>query len=359
MAAPLQYVGMSRILNKLDRDFKNHNLGESDVIEWAGEALEKIGCVQNMEEAVAFLEVKNHKALIPRGANYLIQIARNNSWCPEWTASNCQDDNILCPAQIALQTTVEEDVASNCAPVCLDCDGSPIGDVAYYRPYFDLKFEYYGWRNSQYYIDHYSPVQLAQHTFFSSLVCKETHQVTGNQSYSNTGSSSGEWSSSSYVDNPNYGYQGGHNGPYHNLVDEYKVSAPHLIFSFERGSVAVAYLKTKLDAETGYPLVPEMPQVQEAIIQYIRFKYVEDMYFSTDNTPKNKYDAAMSNWHYYCRQAKNKLMTITGMDGHASIGHTNQYLMPRDSFFSFFGNLGTKEYRWWNNNNRYYTGKHF
>ena len=60
-------------------------------------------------------------------------------------------------------------------PIPLDADGLPITDydVAYYRPYYDLQWEYSPWVSSQYYKQNYTPVRLADNTFFNSVVCRE------------------------------------------------------------------------------------------------------------------------------------------------------------------------------------------
>ena len=61
MSQPIQYTTVDRIFNKLYRDLRETSLNESDVIEWIGEALDFLKVAENQEEAIAFLEVKNHQ----------------------------------------------------------------------------------------------------------------------------------------------------------------------------------------------------------------------------------------------------------------------------------------------------------
>lgn len=60
-------------------------------------------------------------------------------------------------------------------PVVTDCQGNLIGDyeVSYYRPYFDLKWEYELWSKMPRFQHDYRPVRLVNSTLFGSLVCKE------------------------------------------------------------------------------------------------------------------------------------------------------------------------------------------
>src|SRR5690606_31670219 len=110
------------------------------------------------EEAVAFSEVSNYQTTLPNGLHSIIQIARNNHWTKN--TSDC------CTVEKVLEESGEEATPgctscggyANMVPV--DCNGHIIGDyeIAYYRPYFDLQWEYSGWMKSSYYNCHYSPV---------------------------------------------------------------------------------------------------------------------------------------------------------------------------------------------------------
>ncbi len=165
------YVPISRIFAKLQRDL-SRDMNEGDIIEWAGEALEAINAVKAVEDAVAFIEVKNHQAELPRNLHAVIQIAKNLQWRP---TKDCS------PAIIVPQIT---ECKAHCIPndckcccndadaVWIDCNGTPIVDydLAYYRPYFDLKQEYYGWTNSRYYRQNYAPMRLSANTMFSSII---------------------------------------------------------------------------------------------------------------------------------------------------------------------------------------------
>ena len=153
MGRHLQYTTLDRIIAKLYRDLGLEEISETDIVEWSAEALEAIGAITLYEEAVAFIEIENHQADLPNGLHSIIQVARNNLW----TKKEKQE---LCPANIILDCTTQEmeNIDSDSTPcgcgdtgmsyqdfIPLDCEGKIIGDyeVAYYRPYFDLQYEYH------------------------------------------------------------------------------------------------------------------------------------------------------------------------------------------------------------------------
>lgn len=328
-----KYVSIDTIFSKLIRDVSS-NFNEGDVIEWCGEALEAIGAVRDYEETVAYSEVKNHQCTVPAGTHNIIQIARNNNWCGP-------KDDKFCPAVIkaeaqacACGTTVSafdsESCVSDKSPdyIILDCNGQPLNDynIAYYRPYFDLQYEYYNWRNSSTYRKNYSPVRLATSNYFNDLVCS---------------------------------------GPYEESQDEYSIILGEVLrFSFESGSVAIAYNRQVVDKTTGYPLVPDLYSHKTAIVKYIALKMAEkDMYARREGS-MSLVDRLDKDWQWYCRQASNHSMMPQGIDEHQNLLDQRSYILPRNNHYnSFFGKMAHPEQRKWNdpnnrNNNgvRYFLG---
>lgn len=330
------YVSVDRIFSKLVRDVTG-DFNEGDVIEWCGEALEAVGAIKASEEAVAFIEVKNHQCAVPNGLHNIIQIARNRDW-------GGPADDKFCPATVAKELcTVDSDSTSpsDCADcpsdqkldyIILDCNGMPLNDydVAYYRPYFDLQSEYFNWRNSKMYRNSYSTVSLATHSFFNSLVCKTPE--TGSPLYqSNT--------------------------------DEYSVILKKILrFSFETGSIAIAYNRQIVDLDTGYPMIPEDISYTEAITRYIKMKILDKQCYSGREGACGKADKAAIDWHWYCKQAGNKALMLNGVDEHENYLRQRRYMLPLNHYYSFFGNMNKAELRAFNdpdsrnNKARYFVG---
>jgi hypothetical protein len=344
----IKYTSLDRILSKIGRDLGTEDIQENDIVEWSGEALEAIGAVTLYEEAVAFIEVKNHQCDLPSGLHSIIQIARNN--CFQGFKESL--DESLCPKKIVQELSTNDDIhiqPCNCPQenpcscngpkvdyTLLDCEGKPITgyDIAYYRPYFDLQYEYYGWCNSSFYRSCYSPVRLSNNTFFNSLVCQENDTDIKNL------------------------YQ-----TYHN-TDEYTIiKGETLRFSFQEGSIALSYLRQVVDSETGYPMIPDHYSYITAITKYVTMKIMERDFYAGRDGSQARLMKAESDWQWYCGQAANLAMMPKGIDQHQNILEQRQYILPRmRNYYSFFGKMSRPESRKWNdpdNRNRfrgYYRG---
>lgn len=314
MGRKLQYTTLDRVLSKIYRDLGVEEISETDVIEWSGEALELIGSVSLLEEAVAFIEIENHQADLPNGLHSIIQVAKNNSW--DKTTKN------ICPANIVLDSTLEQPQESNSenhtlpdgSPIPLDCNGTPIigYELAYYRPYFDLQYEYFGWSNSNLYQQNYTPVRLANHSFFSTVVCDEDPKIYG---------------------------------PGCNVTDEYTLVGDKIRTSFKEGSIALAYYRQKVDPETGYPMIPDEVSVITAITYYITWKYMARLWYMGREGYSDKMQEAEQQWQWYCRQAGDKQKMLFGVDQHQNFTDARFQLIPRrNKYYGFFGKLGREEY---------------
>lgn len=348
----LQHTSSGSLIAKFKRDYKRvaADLEEDDAIEWIAEAMSTLNMVQNLEEAVCFAEVKDHRIQLPSNINSIIQVARNNSWCPEWndnnrtdairdtlTSGNCNPkekdillkelESYLCPNKIEeVVQEVSTEETKSCytfldESVKLNCHGDLPEDfnVAYYRPFYDLRYQYEGWTNSSYYKGNYSPVVLGSHSFFSSFVCQTEHDNKQNRIVN---------------------YDG---------CDQYTVDPPYLTFNFRQGSVAVAYLRTRL-AEDGTPLIPDDYSFRQAITSFILMKMMGDDFYSGDEGSGQRYSKAERDWQWYCAQAKAKNKMISGKDEYQALLNQSNYMLPDlDRHSNFFGNLYSPEHRVWNN----------
>lgn len=326
MQQRFQYVTVDTILSKYLRDFRGNELNEDDAIEWIGEALGHMKMATLSEEAIAFLEVKNYQATLPNGLQYIIQIAKNNAWTPT--------EKTLCTPKVIIEDLVPETPHTDCGcvtccskpatdMVLLDCQGDFIADpeVGYYRPYFDLQYEYLGWVHSKSFRTKFTPVRLANHTFFNTLVCQTE---AGKGLYNDT----------------NY------------LNDEYTIVEDQLRFSFKEGLVAVAYLRTKVDHETGYPLVPDDESAKAAITYYLGWKVKEREAWNHREGSLQLAQVAEQRWLKYIKQFKNKAKMPWGTDEYEDNMEQLNYLLPRNKrYYGFFGKLGRAEDRIFNDPN--------
>jgi len=319
-----QYTTMDTIFSKMTRDFGSE-WDEGDVIEWTGEALEHSGGVKSYEEAVAFMEVKNHQVEIPKYMHSIIQIARN--W--KWTPYNCEPPKVIVEEMNLAYNTIGCNGCKDQGYVVLDQQGMPLVeyDVAYYRPYFDLIGEYYLWSNTYKYMSDYVPVRLSNHSFFNSLVCTLTADPL----------------------NPNSKQV--YNEPRGD--DEYTIVAGKILrFSFREGYVAVAYTRQVVDKDTGYPMVPDNISFREAITMYCTMKILRRQCYAGRQGTCNLAKEAEDQWDWYCGQASNLDKMPHGEDEHQNLLEQRQYILPRQNrYYGFFGNLGKKEFRKFNDPN--------
>jgi hypothetical protein len=311
------YISVDNILAKYHRDFRGLDVHESDAIEWIGEALGFMKIPSAQEERIAFMEVKNHQAVLPNGLHYIIGIARDNHWV-KTDPTTCPSEVATALAEVAAITDpcTNTDACGNvidCIPV--DCYGRPLDkDFTYYTPYFDLQGEYYGWCSTNYYQEKYTPVRLANHSFFNSLVCQDPDMsdVYRNQS----------------------------------CHDEYTIIEQSVLrFSFKEGYVAVAYLGQKVD-DKGYPMIPDNEYARNAVTYYMAWKTKQrESYLHREGALALSREAQLQ-WNSYIKKFKNNAKMPTGVDQFQNLMEQSRYLIPRfNRYYGFFGKLGRAEQR--------------
>jgi hypothetical protein len=314
-----KFISINRIFSKLSDNILE-TVSEDKIVEQVGEALEFMETERSFEEHVAFIEVVKHECNIPSGTQSIIQIARNNRWTGIDNTVNCITPTIL---QAECKAEKVKGDCTNCLSILddavwLDCHGQPIVeyDLAYYRPYFDLQMEYYGWSNSHYCRQNFTPVILKSHSFFNSIVCSEAES-----------------------------------SPYHDskYKDEYTIiNRSKLRFSFECGQIAIAFNKQMLDTESGYPLIPDSISHTTAIVAYINMKKAENDFDKNREGADSRLKYWSSQWDWYCGQASNNDKMLVGVDEHENFKRQRQYMLPRDNYYNFFGKMNEPEDRFWN-----------
>lgn len=304
------YTTVYNILGKFSRDFRGLEMHETDVIEWIGDALSFMTIPSAMEEAVAFVEVKNHMIDKPRGLHYILHIAKSNDFheseiCPNLITeelfsdvidSDCDD----CPDEIKFLDECGVKLFGN------EVRSNP-------RPYFDLQYEYDPFLQSQYYNEKYSPVLLSNHSFFNSIVCQDPRFA---DLYRNS-----------------------------NLYEEYSPQGEKIKFSFENGVVAISYLRQRMDDE-GYPMIPDDNYARSAMTYYILWKIKErEAYLHREGSMQLALKAEQS-WNDYIKKFKNKAKMPKSAAQYQNLANESRYLIPRhNKYYGYFGSLGHLENR--------------
>jgi len=298
----MKYVSLDTVFSSLSRDLKEYSISEGEVIEWCGRALEATQTESVYEHAVAFCEVSNHECIIPKHLHVILQIARNNKW----------SGSGLTPKDVVTDTTTNDPAD---IPVVLDTEGMPLHDyeLAYYRPYFDVLGEYVTDGTKQPNWNHFTPVRLANHTFFDTIVAKEDDFET----------------------------------IYSSCRDEYTiVEDDTLRFSFKEGQVAVSYIRQKMDCSTGFPMIPDTYSNKQAIECFVRYKLKEIDFYQNRQGSESRLQKAESDWQWYCKQAVNDNVMPQTIDEWENLMQQRNYMMPQTNrYYGFFGKLSTKENR--------------
>lgn len=322
-----QYIPITAVFAKLVRDLGLQQIDETDVIEWTGEALEAIGAVPMYEQAVAFMEVRNHQCEVPLGAQVIDSIARNTQWIDRGRSNLCAADVLQDIKQYQdVSCKDANDPCFNTLPIPLDCKGSPLMDysVAYYRPYFDLIGEYYGWswQNCNVYNQHFVPVRLSTSDFGLLM---PNGSCTNDSPYS-------------------AGCQ----------RDEYVIIQKKIIrFSFKTGQVAISYKRAPIDEQTGYPLIPDNYAHKTAITNYITMKMMAREFYAGREGAKGRLDKAESDWQWYCGQASSFDLMPRGIDEHQNLYDQRTRFLPNNTqYYSFFGRMNIPEGRKYNDPDR-------
>jgi len=328
----MEFTTIDRIFNKLSRDLPLNDFDEVDVIEWTGEALAAIRTPRHLEEAVIFMDVKNFQAELPSNFMYLIQIAKNTMVESLADVQPSEEDTVITTNPLESETDY---------PVCLDCNGMPYDEysVAYYRPYYDLKYEYQFWFNTNIYRRCYVPVRLATGSFFNTVVCSEDGLDCGYTQYAD-------------IEN---------NGLYNSREYEYNIIQNKLLrFNFEKGVIAMAYIRSVTDKD-GLPLIPDTYSATTAIVKYITMKVMEKLFYLGKEGASQKLQMAKADWNWYARQAKNEGMIPKTVDEYENLMNQTNYMIPRRRVYdNYFGNLNKKEIKnimrtaRRNNDNTYY-----
>ena len=323
----IKYITIDRIFDAVNKPgFKGNQIfNEIDIVGWTGEALGYMKVSKILEEALHYAEVSNFQIEIPIFLENIIQIARDVKFVPQ-----AKDSTGLCPINIITdsETIVTPPVVNdgNCCeplipscydipegtsfPVVVNQEGRPLTEyeLTYYKPFYNLKYDFLSWTQSTVYRGRFTPVRLSTHNFFESLVCKEKSV------YSDT------------------------------CQDEYKIVQGKIIrFSFESGGVVIAYNRTPLDPETGFPMIPEHESVIRAILEYIRYQYAKADFYEYREGSESRMQKSETDWHWYCKQATNALKMPSSVDEYENLLKQRSYLLPRNSYYGFFGNLNKQE----------------
>ena len=303
--ADVKLVSVETVLSSLYRDLRpEQELSENDLIEWAGEALEFIGAYPQYTEAVDYIKVEDYKAHIPCGFHKLVQIAH------KVTAG----DNCDCAIKItSSDSTTATCTASSCSCSDTVTDPCPTSNTAedvvvqQAKQLIDYHLTY-RFAKTGYFFQNYKPMRLATSAFSRAKLahCTDCINLSGS------------------------------------CESEYNIDHPYIKTSFKEGNICMSYLKQPTD-DRGWPMIPDKVSYIEAIKRYIvyKLKYSE---FLTGKLPGNIFAKLEDDWHWYCRQARNKMNMPDTIDKMQNLKDSWKRMFDKPNrYYGFFGRLSEPE----------------
>ena len=272
-----------------DLDIKEEELRISDVIEWIGESIEKIGAVTQFEKKVTTIPICNHQAKLPCCLHQLHQVAYSFNECGPWfpmrkaTGSFAVwGDDVTCCNN---SKYAHDDVIVN---LVIDMIGN---------------------------IDKTKALELLNtnqnlRTIVTNLVNSKNYNAD-----------STSWSTA----NPSLGLQ-------------YSVKPEYIMTNIRDGYLKISYSALPTDEE-GYVLVPDLASYKEAIYWYVLMKMMYPKKLNGQINREDYYDIRRS-WNFYRNQAYAEAL-MPNEDGLESIKNNWNKIVPEyrdhDTFYSHTG----------------------
>lgn len=296
-------VSSKAVLAKIiaDLDLKEDEIRITDVREWIGEAMEKIGAVQQLEHKVANLKICDYQAKLPCDLYRLNQVAfsfeNSCGWLPMRKVTNSFGIYKKC---------------GECDPKMLIQDNALLPLV---KNIFNLDND-----------------KDALEILNSDQNIKQTLSALVNQ----------------YTVPSNNGRLIVGNPATFNTSLQYSTKPGYITVNVPCGWVKVSYHAIPTD-EDSMPMIPDIPSYFEAIFWYVAMKMSYPKYLKGQLSQNIFYDMR-SSWNFYRKQAYAEAMMPT-VDELKSIQNTWDRLYPEiDEHNTFFEHAGEEQILYnWNN----------
>jgi hypothetical protein len=296
-----KYTSVKRVIAKVftDLDLQEDTHPVSDMVNWCGEALEKIGSFPQFinkvtgKDDVPLMEFENYQARLPFDFHRLIQVAYSSgSDGPFYALRRATGSFELTRDNTESTSTDPEVVASTNSLVIL---AMSLYELTYAQALAKINNE------------------PSTASILRGLL-KNNAGSTGSNSTSTTGD---------YV---------------------YTINDNYIKLNIETGYLMLAYQAIPTDAD-GYPLIPDDQSFIDALYWYVTMKILYPKWATGQVRDAVYYDARRS-WNYYCKQAYGNAM-MPDSDQMESIKNTWLRLVPSiNAHKSFYSTIGEQEVIW-------------
>ena len=267
-----KFISTKQIISKVmsDLDIKEDEIRISDMIEWAGEAVEKIGSVKQLDRTVSgvngepFLEIKGHQSKLPAKLYRLNQVSYSVSIDGPWfpMKSSTSSFNVW---------------SSN--PDVFDENGVAIKDAELIEMVKILYSKYvedpiYSWFSK---MDYKTALEILNTNYNARVLLSNlVKNISSNPATSEL---------------------------------KYTIKPGYIVTSANHGYLKLSYDALPVD-DNGYALIPDLMSYIEAVYWYIVMKLTYPEYRSGKVRGEIYYDAKRS-WNFYCKQAYAESMMPT------------------------------------------------
>lgn len=270
------------IISDIYRDLGIDEISESDIIEWASQALEHMNVHSMYDINTSMMNVVNYRCDIPDGLIEVLQIAKHL----DLRSLPKKPTNIFFE-QYVPKCGCEEPKETGCG-----CIEEPEKKLCVCQSFVNN----WGWAFI------FNPDKYRHRMYEWQLV------VPTNNNFFKTG-----------VCNDSMGTP----------FLEYMIDNGKILFSFKEGVIILSYKAVRLD-ENGYPMVPDEISARTAITKYIIMKYMTRQWYLGREGYQDKMMKSQQDWDWYCRQFRNKV-TMPDEDEYRKIQMKENRLILRPS----------------------------
>lgn len=291
-------ISSQTIVSKViaDLDLSEDNLRISDILEWIGEAIHKIGGISEMGYKIDVVELKCNQAKLPCEMNRLVQVAYGPTCDGPWWPTRYNTGSF--------RVKVNEERE-------YEPDG---GNFSHRFVPEDVLVETYRTM--------YKRENLSYHEALAELNGNEELRSVIRRLINGK-----DWIS---FRSTNFSRD-----------IQYYVKPGYIVCNIPRGFLKIAYNAVPRD-EFGYAMIPDMESYIEAIYWYIVMKLQYPQYVS-GKIPQHVYYEAKNSWKSYCRQAYGD-MKMPNLDELESIQNAWLRLYPVvDEHDTFYSNVGQEQ----------------
>jgi len=344
---------ISKVLTDSDLHEENHHL--ADMIEWAGEALEKIGAFPQLEVRVAgkggepLLRINDYQARLPLGLHSIIQAVYKPTSEPSsyllpmrYSSGSFEHVPGLSDAEIIMESstwTLVDTAPINAGQFMLNTTTNKlyinsVDDQGFFRGLDNLGIgNYIRITDTNNTAEHIYGITEAIHSGNNHVFSLDPVKVDGDFV---VGESETITLIADFIADENF-FETSRTMDY-----VYVVSDGWLKTNVRDGYVMLSYTRIPIDEE-GYPKVPNNISYLEALYWYINMKMNYPRWVNGEIRDGVYFEMRRS-WNYYRKQAYAEAMMPEGDQLQAIKNTWNQLIPTIDAENSFYSGVGEREY---------------